>query len=95
MLKTALIGLSAVALISTSALQPARADGGRITAGVIGGLAAGAAIGAIASQPRGYYYDGPAYAYGPGPSYAYCHIERHRWVDDWGRMHIRRVRVCD
>jgi len=92
MLKKALIGAAAVAIASTSVLQPAHADGGRITAGVIGGLAAGAAIGAIASQPRGYYYGAPAYAYGPGP---YCHIERHRWVDSWGRMHIRRVRVCD
>ena len=67
-------------------------------AGVVGGLAVGAIIG---SQANGGYYGGPGY-YEPGyygrpyqPVYGACHTERQRVEDGYGRIHIRRVRVCD
>ncbi len=44
----------------------ARNRGGRVAAGIIGGLAAGAIIGSMVGQ-GGYY--GPGYYYGPGPYY--------------------------
>jgi hypothetical protein len=51
---------------------------------------------------RGGYYGGPHYyggyrggyrgasVYGGG-----CYTARQRVVDDWGRVYIRRTRVCD
>lgn len=86
--------LAAVA-VSTATYTPAQARDGAVAAGVVGGLAAGAIIGAAASQPRSYY-SGPAYvAPTYAPVYGACHIEREQVVDDWGRVHFRRVRVCD
>ncbi len=81
-LLTVLAASSAVALASVAAptTADARCRGCGIAAGVIGGIAAGAAI---ASASRSYYgpdyyaYDSaPGYAYGPGyayegPSYGY------------------------
>lgn len=91
--------IAGLALAVTIAPQPAQArNGGAVAAGVIGGLAAGAIIG---SQVNGGYYGGPGY-YEPGyygrpyqPVYGACHIERQRVEDGYGRIHIRRVRVCD
>ncbi len=84
--------LTAIAIAATMTIaavatpHEAEARDGRVAAGIIGGLAAGAIIGSIAAN-RGYYYgpgyyygsgyyygggyyDGPGYYYGPGP-YAY------------------------
>ena len=61
----------------------ARDRGGRIAAGIIGGLAAGAIIGSMVNQ-NGYYggpgyyepgYYGPGYYYGPAP-YGYGYAPR-------------------
>jgi hypothetical protein len=90
----ALIALAATATLVVTAAAPttARADGGRITAGVLGGLAAGAIIGS-AIAPRPYYY-------GPPPAVVYedvpaCRIMRERvWVEGYG-YRTRRVEVCD
>ena len=74
--------------------QPAFArDGGAVAAGVIGGLAVGAIIG---SQANRGYYGGPGY-YQPEyqPVYNNCRIEREQVVDQYGRYHTRRIRVCD
>ena len=70
------LGVAMAGALSVAAMTPASArwgHGGAIAAGVIGGLALGAAV---ASQPYyggGYgYYDSPAYApyaYSYGPSY--------------------------
>jgi hypothetical protein len=58
--------------LALAAASPSEARGGRVAAGIIGGLAAGAIIGSIANQG---YYGGPGY-YGPGygyaPSYGYA-----------------------
>jgi uncharacterized membrane protein len=91
--------IAGLALAVTVAPQPALArNGGAIAAGVVGGLAVGAIIG---SQANGGYYGGPGY-YEPGyygrpyqPVYGACHTERQRVEDGYGRIHIRRVRVCD
>lgn len=75
--------------------QHAEARGGRIAAGVIGGLAAGALLGAaVAHGP--YYYGPPGYYYGPGPVYygPHCWWQRDRFWDGYG-WRIRRVRVCN
>jgi hypothetical protein len=88
--------ISALALTATLTSQPAQArDGvnGAIAAGVVGGLAVGAIVG---SQSNRGYYGGPAY-YDNGyqPVYGACHTERQEFQDSYGRISVRRVRVCD
>lgn len=87
-----LLTLAAAATVAIGAMAAppqAEARNGRIAAGVIGGLAAGAIIGGALSQPR---YYGPAYSYGyyGGPP---CRIERQRFWDGFG-WRVRRVEVC-
>jgi hypothetical protein len=88
--------VAALTLAITVSSQPAFAggNGGAVAAGVVGGLAVGAIVG---SQANRGYYGGPGYyesgyqpVYGGG-----CHIERQQVEDGYGRIHIRRVRVCD
>jgi hypothetical protein len=85
--------ISTLALTATLVSQPAQARGGAIAAGVVGGLAAGAIIGSAAN---GGYYGGPGY-YGNGyqPVYGACHVERQEFDDGYGRIRVRRFRVCD
>jgi hypothetical protein len=91
-----------LALTAVAAPQPAEARGGRIAAGVIGGLAAGAILGGALGGGYGYYGPryygyGPAY-YGYGPAYygdvGGCYWQRQRFWDGYG-WRIRRVQVCD
>jgi hypothetical protein len=85
-MKKSLIAIAAAAtlgLASVAAPQQAEARGGRIAAGIIGGLAAGAILGAAASGPY-YYGPGPYYAaapvyYGPAP----CYWSHQRFWDGW------------
>ncbi len=65
-------------------------DGGAVAAGVIGGLA----LGALASQPA-YSYPSPAYYGAPAYGDSGCYTVRRRFVDDWGRVVIRRTEVCE
>lgn len=85
--------IAGLALAVTVAPKPALArDGGAV---VIGGLAVGAIIG---SQANRGYYGGPGYyeqSYQPAYDDGDCHIERQRVADGYGRVYIRRVRVCD
>jgi hypothetical protein len=85
--------ISALALTATFTTQPAQARDGAIAAGVIGGLAVGAVVG---SQVNRGYYGGPGY-YDNGyqPVYGACHTERQEFEDAYGRIGVRRVRVCD
>ncbi len=65
--------------------------GGAVAAGVIGGLA----LGALAARPA---YSSPAYpTYYGAPVYdaPSCYTVRRRFVDDWGRVIIRREEVCE
>jgi hypothetical protein len=91
---TAIATAATIAVAAVAAPQPAEARGGRIAAGIIGGLAVGAILGAAAAN-SGYY--GPGYYYGPGPVYYRdpdCYVTHRRYWDGW-RWHVRRVRVCD
>ena len=65
--------------------------GGAVAAGVIGGLALGALAARPAYSPPAYptYYGSPVY---DAPS---CYTVRRRFVDDWGRVIIRREEVCE
>ena len=85
-----LAAAAVVAVAAVSAPTTADARGGRIAAGVIGGLAAGAIIGGAFASPY-YYGPGPYYAYGPGPYYygPACH-----WRRVWTPWGPRRERVC-
>lgn len=82
--------VAAMTLAVTVAPQPAQADNGAIAAGVIGGLAVGAIVGSqVNRRDDGYRYRRHR-AY-----YRECRIERRDWEDRYGRLHVRRVKVCD
>jgi hypothetical protein len=85
--------IAALALTAAVMPQPAQARDGAIAAGVVGGLAVGAIVG---SQANRGYYGGPSY-YDNGyqPVYGACHTERQEFEDGYGRIRVRRVRVCD
>ena len=95
MLKTITFAtVAALTLAVAVSSPPAYAhDGGAVAAGVIGGLAVGAIIGSQVN--RGGYYGPGYYESGYQPVYSNCRIERERYVDDYGRYHSRRIRVCD
>jgi hypothetical protein len=86
-----------LALAVTVAPQPAQARGGALAAGIVGGLAVGAIVGS--QYNNGYapgYYGGPGYYQAPyQPVYGACHFEREQFEDPYGRIHSRRIRVCD
>ena len=96
MLKFVTLSAAAALALALTASQPAFAggNGGAIAAGVVGGLAVGAIIGSQAN--RGYYAGGPGYyEQGYAPVYNNCRTEREQVVDQYGRYHTRRIRVCD
>ena len=86
------IALAAVAALTATvafAPKPALADNGRIAAGVVGGLAVGAIVGSqINRNDDGYRHRNRAYARD-------CYIERRDYEDRYGRLHVRKVRVCN
>jgi hypothetical protein len=91
--------LTTAAIVASTLSLPggARADGGRVAAGLVGGLAAGTLLGAaIASRP--YYAPAPVYV-GPAPVYEApgCYWTRGAPVwDGWRGVWYRpRVQVCD
>jgi hypothetical protein len=90
-----LTALAAAATMTVAAIAipaPAQARGGRVAAGVIGGLAAGAIIGgAVAAPHYGYYYGGGPY-YASGPYYG-CGWHRERVWDGY-RWRVHRVPNC-
>ena len=92
----ALATATTLAVTAIAAPAPAEARGGRVAAGVIGGLALGAIAGAaIAGSQR------PAYGYGSNhyaPTYyngPRCHWTRERYWDGYGYRPGPRVQVCD
>ena len=85
--------LSALAFTAVSQPASARNNGEAVAAGVIGGLAFGAIVG---SQAQSNYYGGPAYYYDPGyRAYGSCYMTNQRYRNRHGRIHTRRVRVCN
>lgn len=93
MLKT--ITIAAVAAFTFAvAAAPAQARDGRngaAAAGIIGGIAAGAIIGSQINRNDGYRDN----RYRARARYRECRIERHDYEDRYGRLHVRRVKVCD
>lgn len=61
-------------------------NGAAVAAGVIGGLALGAMV-ARPAYPA--YYGARVYE---EPS---CYMVRRRFVDEWGRVFVRRTQVCE
>lgn len=87
-----LLAAATVAGSLLSVTPAAKADGGRIAAGVAGGLIGGALLGgAIAASRPAYAEPAPVYVEEP-----VCHFERQRVWDDYnGVWRFRRIRVCD
>jgi hypothetical protein len=102
-MKRALAAVAAAAVVGATVVTapaPAEARGGRIAAGVIGGLAAGAIISGAygAYGPRGPFgYYGPSYGYyGPSAvpaSFGGCYWRPQQFWDGYG-WRIRQVPVC-
>ena len=92
---SAFLAVATVAGSLATAMPAAKADGGRIAAGVAGGLIGGALLGgAIASSRPAYGY---GYGYAPGPVYVEepaCRLVRERFWDGYG-WRVSRVQVCD
>ena len=93
------LSIAAIALVIGAAqTSPARADNGRVAAGLIGGLAVGTMLGAAAAAPRPYYAPAPVYVE-PVPAYEApaCYWTRGAPVwDGWRGVWYRpRVQVCD
>jgi hypothetical protein len=77
-------------------------DGAALAAGALGGLALGTVIGSAAAGP--YYPGKPVGVLSPPPSPVYveaydespaCFIKRRRYVDEFGDVTVRRIRVCE
>ncbi len=98
----------AIALVAGGLLAAPSAEardgispGGAAALGVLGGLAVGGALGAATADP--YYPGKPVYrAPRPRPVYVeeedigpVCHFERRRYIDAYGDVYFRRVRVCE
>jgi hypothetical protein len=96
---SALLAIVTVAGSLVTAAPNAKADGGRIAAGVAGGLIGGALLGgAIAASRPAYAEPAPVYV-APAPAYIEeppCRVVRQRFWDDYrGVWRSRPVQVCD
>ena len=97
MRKALIVTAMAALLAAASTPTPAQAGGGRVAAGVIGGLAVGTMLGAAIAAPRPYYGPPPVYVEGaPGPAPA-CYWTRGQpvWDPYIGAWRRPRVQVCD
>src|SRR4051794_28102981 len=101
-MKSCLRGFLLAGALAFTAMPAAQARdgigaGGAAALGVLGGLAVG---GAIASSQNSYYPGRPVYR-APPPVYVeedvgpICHVERRRYVDPYGDVIFRRIRVCE
>lgn len=85
----------AASAVPTAQARDGIGPGGAAALGVLGGLAIGGAI-ASSAEP---YQSGQRVYRAPRPVYVeeapYCYMERRRYVDDYGDVIMRRVRVCE
>lgn len=100
-MKHSLAGVLLAGALAAAAVPGAQArdgigPGGAAALGVLGGLAIG---GAIASSQNAYYpgqriyrAPRPVYVEDYGPA---CYVARRRYVDAFGDVYVRRVRVCE
>jgi hypothetical protein len=99
-LATAVLLSGLVSLAPGAQARDGIGPAGAAALGAIGGLAVGSAI--AGSANNGYYPGQPVYrAPPPRPVYVeedygpVCHFERRRYVDAYGDVIFRRVRVCE
>ncbi len=99
-MRTAIALIVAATLAAATMPIKAHAENGQITAGVLGGLAAGALLGSAMSAPRPYYAPAPVYV-APPPAYVepvapacYWSPGEPVWDDYTGTWVRPRVRVC-
>jgi hypothetical protein len=64
--------------------------GGAVAAGLVGGLALGT-LAASTAYGAPYYATPVGYGYGGGV----CTVSRTRFIDPYGRLVVRKTRVCD
>ena len=100
-MKRMLLGGVVITALINATVPAAAGDGAALAAGALGGLALGTVIGSAAAGP---YYPGkpvgivtpppPVYveAYDESPA---CVIKRRRYVDEFGDVTVRRIRVCE
>jgi hypothetical protein len=91
-----MLAAATVAGSLATAMPSAKAEGGRIAAGVAGGLIGGALLGGAIAASR----PAPAYGYGYAPAPVYveepiCRLVRQRYIDGYGYERVRRVEVCN
>lgn len=97
--------LTLVATCLAGAVTPAAARDGWNAAGAVLGAAGGFALGAALANPYPrpvYVAPPPVYVAHPRPVYVesveeapVCFFKRRRYVDEFGDVIIRRVRVCE
>ena len=95
-----LTSMGLVLLTLCFAVPSARAEDGRIAAGVAGGILGGVLLGSALSAPRVYAAPPPPPAYYAPPSAPIyieereCRFLREQYWDGYG-YRVRRYRVCD
>ena len=95
-------------LASPTTARDGLSPGAAAAVGLLGGLAIGGAVGSAAANP--YYPGRPVYSPPPAPVYharprttyvetieeaPACYLKRRRYVDEFGDVIIRRVRICE
>ena len=96
MKKTMMVLATAATLAVTAVAVPQKAEagGGRVAAGLIGGLAVGALLGgAIAASSPGYAYGAPYGYYSAPVGYPGCYWQRQQFWNGFA-WQVRRVQVC-
>lgn len=90
---SAMLAVATIAGSLASVAPAARADGGRIAAGVAGGLIGGALLGgAIAASRPAYAAPAPVYVEEPA-----CRVVRERYFDEYRGVYVlgRPHQVCN
>lgn len=90
---SAMLAVATIAGSLVSVAPAARADGGRIAAGVAGGLIGGALLGgAIAASRPAYAAPAPVYVEEPA-----CRVVRERYFDEYRGVYVlgRPHQVCN